>query len=190
MRCTILYTDFERLQAHSNHVFTFWQSGAWGWAPPDASKKLEVAKLDWMMDLTNSLVIWLDKNIDMTNGELILAYANLGALVEGWLKLFYCVYYLDYEKAPVENRNGIIEPNDLKFEQLKQFSVGKLWENNSEWSLWIDKIQRRRNAIHSFNSRDIGDPYDFLNDIDLFSLFVSLVDERLPYPDYFDTFRN
>jgi len=80
-----------KLQNHTRHTLNFWKSGAKGWAPQKASEKLEIARIDWLLSLSDTLTIWCKKNNKMTDGELILAYANLGALVEGWLKLFYCI---------------------------------------------------------------------------------------------------
>ena len=45
--------------------------------------------------LATSLSRWVGATSD---GDLILAWANLGTLVEGQLKLFLCVYYEDYMK--------------------------------------------------------------------------------------------
>jgi len=162
----------------------FWKKESGGWAPKKAHNKLSQARIDWLIDLTDCLSIWDDKKTTLTDGELILAYANLGALVEGWLKLFYCVYYLDYIANPTTNRQGhMIEPNDLKFESLKQFSRNILWNTNDTWDLWVTKIQQRRNAIHSFNDKEIGTPLEFIKDIEVFGQFVELIDERFIYPD-------
>jgi hypothetical protein len=78
----------------------------------------------------------------------------------------------------------IKEPNDLRFEKLKLFSRGKLWDPSSDWDKWIDKIQKKRNAIHAFNNRDIETPTDFLDDLLKYDEFLDIVDSRLPYPDY------
>ncbi len=45
--------------------------------------------LEWQSELTITLKIWIDKGLTMSTGELILARANLGAVVESWLKFFY-----------------------------------------------------------------------------------------------------
>ena len=53
----------------------------------------------------------------------------------------------------MKNKNGkIIEPeNEMRFENLKKFSTGILWDNeNSKDYLWVNSIQKKRNAIHSF----------------------------------------
>lgn len=173
-----------KIKAKSHEVFDFWQGGAYGWAPPSASNKLDAARIDWLRDLTDCLAIWEDKQFSLTHGELLLAYSNLGALVEGWLKLFYCIYYEDYLKNPRKDARGLnIEPNDMKFEGLKQFSRGILWHQTSDREQWIDKIQYRRNAIHAFNNRDIGSSADMPRDFMQFYLFICEIDGRLPYPD-------
>lgn len=172
----------ESIKHKSYETLNFWED-AFGWAPDLAAKKLSAARLDWLKELTDCLEIWEDKGILLTDGELLLACANLGALVEGWLKLFYCVYYEDYIKKPVMQRGQIKEPNDMRFEELKQFSRGILWAPSSDWDKWIDKIQKKRNAIHAFNNRDIETPTNFLDDLLKYDEFLDIVDGRLPYPD-------
>lgn len=166
----------------SNRILSFWSSPT-GWAPDSATDKLEAARLDWMKDLTNCLEIWNDKSLFLTDGELLLGWANIGALVEGWLKLFYCVYYEDYLGNPRLYKGEIIEPNDMRFEYLKQFSRGILWDKGSEWDGWIEMIQQRRNAIHAFNDRNIGTPFELIENIEKYNTFIDVIDARLPYPD-------
>lgn len=175
-------TVLEEIIIKSKEVFSFWKN-AEGWAPPSATAKLNAARLDWLEDLTESLNIWNEKSLSLSNGELLLAWANLGALVEGWLKLFYCIYYENYINEPIVRRGAIIEPNDLSFENLKQFSREKLWAQGSNWDKWVDYIQYKRNAIHAFNTRDIGTPFDFLDSLEQFKKFIEIIDERIPYPD-------
>lgn len=71
-----------------------------GIAPDSVADKVDTAMFDWMNDLTGTLGIWIDKGLDMTDGELILAHANLGSLVECWLRFFYCAFYEDYVRNP------------------------------------------------------------------------------------------
>jgi hypothetical protein len=129
-----------------------------GIAPDSAADKLDDAMLEWQSELTKTLKIWIDKGLAMTTGELILARANLGAVVESWLKFFYCVYYDDYSKNPITNYKGkMIEPEKASFNDLKDFSCGKLWgDENSPEYIWVNSVQYKRNAIHSFRYRDIG----------------------------------
>jgi len=170
------------INSRSKKVFSFWKN-AEGWAPQSAASKLSVARLDWLEELTECLQIWHDKSLTLTNGELLLAWANLGALVEGWLKLFYCIYYEDYIREPLERKGIPIEPNDLSFESLKQFSREKLWDKNSEWDKWVDYIQGKRNAIHAFNTRDIGTAFDFLESLKQFNRFIEKINSRVHYPE-------
>lgn len=154
----------EVITMQSEKIFNFWKD-PYGWAPDNSTKLLTVAKFDWLLSLTKCLDIWITKNIFMTTGELLIARTNLGSLVEGWLKIFYCIYYNDYlndAKKKLKKNGQIVTPNNLSFEELRQFSIGKLWEKNNKWVL---SIQQKRNAIHSVNDRDIGNIDEFIKDI-------------------------
>lgn len=176
--------NLQKIIDDSKEILNFWKNPD-GWAPTQATKLLKNAKLDWLEDLTNCLKIWIDKRY-LTNGELLLARANLGSLVEGWLKLFYCIYLNDYKNdgrsSSYKKMKRVMEPNELKFDTLRQFSNTVLWEKNDEWDKWVLNVQQKRNAIHAFNDREIGTTLDFMNDIEKFYEFIDLVDSRLPYP--------
>lgn len=170
----------QEIKKSTKEILTEWKD-VYGFAPNSVADKLANAKLNWVIELTDSLEIWTKKSIFLTEGELLLARANIGAVVEGWLKFFYCVYYEDYKGAPVRTNNQeMIEPNDLRFERLKQFSRGKLWELNDEWDKWVESIQQKRNAIHAFNDREIGDAFMFMNDVEKLKEFIELVNTSLP----------
>lgn len=175
--------SLEQIRSKTKAPIQSW-SEACGLAPEAVSGKLDAAMLDWMSDLTNSLDIWVAKSLDMTDGELILAWTNLGALVECWLRFFYCVYYEDYMKNPKLGKKGKpLEPDDkaMSFDYLIQYSKGILWDNLQDpLYLWVYKIQHYRNAIHAFCYREIGHPSDFILDIEQYSLFVDEVIDRLP----------
>ncbi|WP_048601454.1 hypothetical protein [Rubeoparvulum massiliense] len=174
----------DRIISISDDAFDFWQSPR-GWAPDSAANLLEIARLDWLKDLTYCLKIWLNRQSPLIQGEILLARTNLGTLVEGWLKLFYCVYYEDYmndEEAFRKKSGKLIDPNKIKFEGLKDFSNGKLWGKDDDWFKWVDDIQDKRNAIHAFNHRDIGNELDLHKDIRKFYDFILLINGRLPYP--------
>jgi len=180
--------DYKELKIITNNVGVTWKESR-GFAPISVSDKLEVAMLSWVTELTDALNIWIDKGLNLTEGELILANTNLGAITECWLKFFYTVFYEDYRKNPKKDRKGDeIEPNKMKFEDLKNFSIGILWDDKTEPGyLYVDNIQHKRNAIHAFNYRDIGNPQDFLNNVDLLCNFVDEIISRLPdIEDYLD----
>ncbi|MCB8566292.1 hypothetical protein [Fusobacterium ulcerans] len=173
-------TKFEKLQINTKNTALLWQD-VQGIASVEAAGKLKNAMLDWTVELTDCLHIWLEKGTSMSDGELILARVNLGTLVESWLKFFYCVHYDDYLKNPQKNKNTIIEPNDMTLENLKKFSIGPLFDSKLDNTyIWINKIQKQRNAIHAFNLKDIGTPQEFIDDVSLLSDFVDKILLQLP----------
>ena len=184
-------SSFDVLTIQTNNTALIWKN-VHGIAPDNAAKKLDIAMLDWQSELTKTLKIWIDKGLDMTIGELILARANLGAVVESWLRFFYCVFYDDYINQPMKNKKGqILEPEkDMRFEDLKKFSTGILWDDEkSKDYLWVDSIQKKRNAIHSFTYKDIGTPLDFLLDVDYLCEFVDMILNHLPpVEDYIECY--
>ena len=184
-------SSFDILTIQTNNTALIWKD-VHGIAPDNAAKKLDIAMLDWQSELTKTLKIWIDKGLDMTVGELILARANLGAVVESWLRFFYCVFYDDYINQPMKNKKGqILEPEkDMGFEDLKKFSTGILWDDEkSKDYLWVDSIQKKRNAIHSFTYKDIGSPLDFLLDVDYLCEFVDMILNHVPpVEDYIECY--
>ena len=184
-------SSFDILTIQTNNTALIWKD-VHGIAPDNAAKKLDIAMLDWQSELTKTLKIWIDKGLNMTVGELILARANLGAVVESWLRFFYCVFYDDYINQPMKNKKGqILEPEkDMRFEDLKKFSTGILWDDeNSKDYIWVDSIQKKRNAIHSFTYKDIGTPLDFLLDVDYLCEFVDMILNHLPpVEDYIECY--
>src|SRR5277367_5623413 len=72
----------------------FWGNSE-GWASIDAANLLSRSRLDWQVSLSESLRYWIGED-KLSDGDLILAWANLGSLVEGTMKLFLSVFYDDY----------------------------------------------------------------------------------------------
>ena len=169
-----------------------WEEAAKLQIPPaSVVQKIDGAMLDWMRELTKTLRLWTDKGSSMTSGELILARANLGSVVESWLKVFYCVFKEDYDANPkIDKRTGkAIEPNNLTFEELKQFSRNILYNPKGAWDRWIESVQLKRNAIHSFNYREIGSVPDFYDDVEKLYSFIQLITDRFPpVEDYIQTY--
>ena len=68
-------------------------SDMYGWAPHEAAELLDKSRLDRQVSLSQSLKLWNeDPKNDASEGHLILAWINLGSLVEGTMKLFLSVY--------------------------------------------------------------------------------------------------
>jgi len=158
-----------------------------GWAPIDASQLLSKSRLDWQVSLSRSLKIWLaETNQGNNDGRLILAWTNLGSLVEGSMKLFLSVYYIDYQKdiEAIKKNEDLIEPDTLKLEQMRILFKKSVWVKGVEdWDAWILKIQQRRNAVHAYKNRDIGTFDEFYVDVRKYLEFLQNINNRLPYPD-------
>lgn len=149
----------------------------------DGRRILDKSMLEWMIDLTNTLSIWINKGEKMSDGELILARVNMGSLIESWLKFFCCIYYNDYKDDPIMKKKQIIEiDNDyLNFGAINSFLIGKVWEDVSDKNyVFVEKIRKMRNAIHSFNKTDIGTATEFLNDLPLYYDLIKELCDRLP----------
>ena len=173
---------FDDLCEKTKYIFNKWKNYSSGYVPDQVTKKLDKAMLSWIIELTESLNIWIEKGESMTNGELILARTNLGAIVEGWLKFFFSVYYLDYRNTPITRGKNtkIIEPEDAEFEGLKKLGTGILWDLNDDYYKWVDSVKKKRNAIHSFKFRDIGTIDEFFKDVIILKTFISEIETRLP----------
>jgi hypothetical protein len=76
----------QRITKLNSGIQKFW-SKSHGWAPVEAAGLLAKSRLDWQVSLSKTLTLWLQKK-PLTPGELILAWSNLGSLVEGTLKTF------------------------------------------------------------------------------------------------------
>lgn len=181
-------TKYEILSIQTSNAALVWKEVR-GIVDSQVADKMDNAMLEWIVELTNCLPIWIDKGENMSVGELILARTNLGALVESWLKFFYCVFYMDYLKAPkVDKRGKRIEPNKMSFNDLKDFSIGILWDDTSDKEyMWVDKVQHMRNSIHIFNYKDIGNNEEFMNDIEIYYDFVNnILNHFPPVEDFLD----
>jgi hypothetical protein len=156
----------------------FWSNHG-GWAPPATADILDRAQLDWLWSLSMSLHHW---NRDLSSGDLILAWANIGAIVEGYLKLFLSIYAHDYSNAPLLRRDRPIDQDVILLEALRVYFSKHVLAPAEDWDTWISFVQSKRNAIHAFRSRDIGDTKTLHAQIPILLKFVRDLDSRLPYP--------
>lgn len=162
----------------------FW-SRAHGWAPRDAADLLTKSRLDWQVSLSRSLHHRVRAvQASPEAGELIIAWANLGALVEGSLKLFLAVWYGSYAKDidAIFRRGQLRDPDTLALEELRQFFVKKgLLE--PKWLEYVELVQSRRNAIHAFHDRDLGTVDEFTESVCKYHGFLREVASSLPWPE-------
>lgn len=185
--------DFQTVQsiiALSKSMSDFW-SNAHGWAPDDAAKLLSKSRLDWQVSLSEALLIWVEKET-MSDGELILAWANLGALAEGALKLFLSIYYQDFQadvgalkkaNAYDHKKQSHKAPDGLTLDVLRRYASEKDLFQESERSL-IHLIQERRNAVHAFQNRELGTSAEFKKAVRGYLGFLKSVDSSIPYPHH------
>jgi len=172
------YKTIKLIQKEIFELVCFWKS-SYGWAPIEAAELLSRSMLEWMESLANALDLW---NRKLTDGELILAWTNIGAIVECLMKLFLSIYYEDYKKDidAIKKKGLLIEPDSLNLEKLRTFFCKKIWLPNEDWNEWILFIQHRRNSIHAFKSREIGDTKELLENIQKLHRFINNISFRLP----------
>jgi len=169
----------------NDDIRAFW-SNAHGWAPSDAAELLARSRLDWQVSLSHCLKSWLaSSTAEDRDGRLILAWVNLGCLVEGSLKFFLSVYEADYSKAP-RTRGQRKEPCDievLRLEDTRQYFKQHIWtDSQKHWTCWIEKIQHRRNAVHAYKNRDIGTFDEFFTELATYLDFLIELEGQTPRP--------
>lgn len=126
----------------------------------------------------------------MSDGSLILAWANLGALAEGTSKLLLSVCYMDYiedietlkyANAYDNKSKKKKDPDGLSLDKLRKFFVKKQIFDERIMS-FFELVQKRRNAIHAYEDRPLGNRNEFFKVVDDYLYFLRDVDGRLPYP--------
>jgi hypothetical protein len=169
----------------NEHIRDFWRDG--GWAPQRAAALLSKARLDRQVSLSRTLRIWTGEcDNDDVDGQLILAWANLGSLIEGTMKWFLCVFASDYDANPVKRNSGTeLEPDELFFGQMCGFFEKVVWARSTvdRFSRWINMVRERRNAIHAYRDREIGTFSDFHKSVIKYRQFLLDCEGTVPYPD-------
>lgn len=162
-------------------MMEFWKD-AHGWAPIEAAELLNRSMLEWQTSLADQLHAWCG---ELTDGQLILAWANIGAMVEGQMKLFLSVHYREYrsDEQAFKKRDRTQDPDGLSLEPLINFFTGRIWARDAKWREWTQMVQQRRNAIHAFKARSIGTTEELHAALEVLLEFVRDINDRLPYPD-------
>ncbi len=179
-----------RIEKLNGQLAKFW-SNSDGWAPVAAAGMLGKSRLDWQVSLSGSLRLWMrDSAEPLSPAELILAWANLGSLIEGTIKLFLSVYY-ETLKADIDNLKKVnaynrkkqepLSPDGLTLEPLRQYCALREILNKDDLAL-VQLVQQRRNAIHAFKDRPIGDEAEFKMAVRDYLQMLRNVVARLPYP--------
>ncbi len=194
----LIKDTIKRIITLTEGITNFWKS-ADGWAPMEAANLLSKSRLDWQASLARQLNLFADET-NNESGLLILAWATLGSLIEGVLKIYLSVYYKVYQSQNLTNefksfkdkKGNTLSPDELMLEKLRLFFIShvlpvnakEIWSNQGEinWLDWISKIQYRRNAIHAFKNRDLGNIDEFHCDLQNYLIFLRKVNQALPYP--------
>ena len=152
-----------RIEALNRDLAQFWRT-AHGWAPIEAAGLLSKSRLDWQVSLSSCLRLWIRTLPDrLEDGELILAWANLGSLTEGTLKLFLSVFYHDYQKdidglkaARVYHykKQAPISPDGLTLDVMRVY-FKKRELLGPEIDAYVELVQQRRNAIHAYDRHTV-----------------------------------
>lgn len=163
----------------------FWGNG--GWATGDAARLLRESRLDRQVELSRTLKIWLETSEDgHIEGRLILAWVNLGALVEGTMKWFLCVFAHDYARNPQTDKHGNpVEPDDVWFAKLCRYFAQDVWaaSQKQKFNDWCHTIRKRRNAIHAYTDNDIGNWDEWRQAVVTYLEFLVDLGFQVPYPD-------
>jgi hypothetical protein len=171
----------------NERIRSFWQERAGGWAPRKAASLLEKSRLDRLVSLSHTLRLWAEPCPDAEDeGRLILAWANLGILVEGTLTWFLCVWEDAYARNPMQSRKGYdLDANRLSFEEMTRFYRQHVWVDGERdgWNEWLTLVRDRRNAVHAFNQREIDTWDEFWRAVVQYREFVEELDSRVPYPE-------
>jgi hypothetical protein len=180
-----------RIEALNRDLARFWRT-AHGWAPIEAAGLLSKSRLDWQVSLSRCLRLWIRTPPGrLEDGELILAWANLGSLTEGTMKMFLSVFYHDYQKdidglkaakAYHYKKQAPISPDGLALEVMRVYFKNRELLG-PEIDAYIELVQQRRNAIHAYQDRPIGDDEEFQVAIFNYLMMLREVNTRLPYPD-------
>jgi hypothetical protein len=180
----------DRIEELNRALAQFWKA-ADGWAPLEAAGLLSKSRLDWQVSLSSSLRLWLRGGLEpLSDGELILAWTNLGSLIEGTLKLFLSVYYntfrndvknLKASDAYDHKKQTSKSPDGLSLEPLKKYAKARDLIG-ADGDALVQLVQDRRNAIHAFKDRPIGDGAEFQAALRSYLRMLEAVDDRLPYP--------
>ncbi|HUN97754.1 MAG TPA: hypothetical protein VMU69_16175 [Bradyrhizobium sp.] len=181
----------DRIETLNQGIAKFWSKSE-GWAPVTAAGLLGKSRLDWQASLSGSLRLWMrEPPKALTPAELNLAWANLGSLVEGTIKTLLSVWYETY-KADIDNlkkanaydnaKQVAHAPDGLGLEKLRSYCKTKELLG-AEGDALVELVQQRRNAIHAFKDRPIGDGNEFQKAVRGYHALLRAINGRLPYPD-------
>jgi len=180
----------DRIEYLNRGIAKFWTKSD-GWAPVFAAGLLGKSWLDWQAPLSGSLCLWICEPANASSpAELILAWVNLGSLIEGTIKTLLSVWYETYKSdidilkkahANDKAKQAAHAPDGLAPEKLRNYYKAKELLGDAGDKL-AELVQQRRNAIHAFMDRAIGGGVEFQGAVRGYLDLLRAMNARLPYP--------
>lgn len=170
------------IEERSKEIIYYWKDLK-HWVPKECYEKVVLPNLDRHIQLTSFLEIWGDKNKRNNIESHCLAYSVLAELTESWLRLAYCIYYVNCEMKEIHPN----EPEKMSFTDLTEFARGKYWGKESETDKYIKRINSFAKYIEKeekeININILGIVANLYSDLAVYKEFIEEIDIRLPYPD-------
>lgn len=168
------------------HQARFWGDG--GWAPDEVRELLCKSRLDRQVGLARCLKLWIEPLDESTDdAKIILAWTNLGAIVEGSLMLFLTVHLHDYMNNPLRRNSAERMPAELILKEISDFFCRYVWANHENkieiWKPWLDKLRANRNGIHAFAERTVDGRSEFADALIMFRKLLVDLENHIPYPE-------
>lgn len=116
-------------------------------------------------------------------GELALAWVNLGTIAEGALKVYYGVFYthwMDDDHVPQKNGKTLL-PSDTFFDKMIIFSEKRALFD-ADTIAFLRRLRDQRNLIHPLKKGEIKGFDEFLDSLRITASFLENIENRLPYP--------
>jgi hypothetical protein len=165
----------------------FWPTSQ-GWAPAEAASLMKQEIMDRQLCMAHALKRWHERLLqNEAPGELVMAWTNLGSVIEGALKIYMCVYYEDWLKdadAPISNGKKL-SPDDTFFDRLIRFTLKKGLFHPKDTKL-LETVRDQRNLIHPMKTGAVLDRPAFFGAVMQAAALVAQVEHRLPYPNWND----
>lgn len=165
----------------------FWPTSH-GWAPSIAADLMKQELMDRQLEMARALKNWPKRLIEKeSQGDLVLAWTNLGSVIEGALKVYMCVFYSDWlNDVDVPIKNGNKKTPDggrlgAVFEEIIQFINKKELFKKDEIK-FIKLVQRQRNLIHPLKMGTVAGREAFEDAVIHTAALHHDIELRLPAP--------
>lgn len=165
----------------------FWPTSH-GWAPSIAADLMKQELMDRQLEMARALKNWPKRLLEEdSQGELVLAWTNLGSVIEGALKVYMCVFYSDWlNDADVPIKKGKRKTPDgskigATFNEIIYFVDDKNLFKEDEIE-FIKFVQRQRNLIHPLKMGIVKGRKQFEEAVIHTAALHHDIDLRLPDP--------